>query len=74
MTAKSETLAEWYIKESGGSIRDYHENLRLGQRLGQALFNALTVEDRERLRGSSADPFYTNSADLTPALDFLTRK
>lgn len=47
-----------------------------GQRRGQAFFNALDQESRDRLVGTHADPFYKRSnggnEHITAAVEFLT--
>lgn len=53
-----ESLGELYLKDRGGDVGLYNRNLADGQRLGQAWFNALSMTDRQRLAGTSKDPFH----------------
>ena len=60
-----------YITEHGflGYFLDYRAK---GMRLGQAFFNALSNKDKERLRATIADPFYSDSVDkVADAVVFL---
>lgn len=54
----------------------YVEYIVGGQRRGQAFFNVLDQESRDRLRQSSADPFYKRSDGgsdhIIAAVEFLT--
>lgn len=52
------TLAEDYLEGHGGSAAEYRARLAGGQRIGQAFFNSLSLDDQVRLRGSLHDPFY----------------
>jgi hypothetical protein len=46
----------------------------MGQRYGQAFFNALDFEDQEKLRGTTSDPFYRDSLSaIEDAIDYLTQ-
>lgn len=46
----------------------------MGQRYGQAFFNALNEESRQRLSGSLADPFYRDSfSAIEDAIEYLTK-
>lgn len=51
------TQAEIYLGMRGGDIRKYHQNQIRGQRIGQAFYNALSEQDRDRLFGTMFDPF-----------------
>ncbi len=57
----STTLAEDYLSAYGDLVT-YHQGLRHGHRIGQAFFNALGMADRERLVGTSHDPFYADDS------------
>jgi hypothetical protein len=57
------TLGEWYLSESGGDVVRYHQGLKAGHRIGQAFFNALSSADKERVRGTIWDTFYSNRLD-----------
>ena len=52
------TLAELYLQDRGGSLTHFYHQLTKGYRPGQAFFNALSEKDKERLRGTTYDPFY----------------
>lgn len=71
--AQTETLAVWYLEESGGNRAEYLVNLGVGQRIGQAFFNALSGNDQEKLRGTAYDPFYGGQVETYEAIDYLTR-
>lgn len=68
----ADTIAGWYIKESGGDITGFSNSVRRGDTFGQAFFNALTSEDQEKLRGTVHDPFHGGITAVREALDFLT--
>lgn len=66
------TLGEMYLEGRDGDISAYQEYLRHGQRVGQAFFNALSPENRARLRGTIHDPFYKETNDaVVQAIEFL---
>lgn len=66
------TLAEDYLVWSGGSVSEYHFNLTMDQRLGQAFFNALSGADQEKLRYTTYDPFNKfSSSAIETAINFL---
>lgn len=73
-------LIDWYLLESGGDRwRFKHDYGQPFIRLGQAFFNALSIEDQRKLSGSIWDPFYSpggteGRVDVMLALDFLTKK
>lgn len=68
------TLAETYLSEFGGSVRNYRQYLSDGQRLGQAFFNSLVDSDQYQISGTPHDPFHKNDqASIHDAIDFLTR-
>lgn len=55
-----------------GSSRAFFTDLLKYQRLGQAWFNSLDKDDREKLRGSFYDPYYAHDwASVIRALRFL---
>lgn len=65
------TLAEIYLHETGGDVEKYRRGL-VEQRIGQSFFNALCYEDQYFIRGTHADPFYTNdSSSVVRAIEFL---
>lgn len=68
----NETLAGWYVKESGGDLEKFVSSLRHSHRLGQSFFNALTCEDQDKLRGGLHDPYYGGISEVMDAVDFLT--
>lgn len=55
------TMAEWYLKECGGSVDLYQHGLKENQRAGQAFFNALSDADKELIRGTEHDPYNSNN-------------
>jgi hypothetical protein len=66
------TLAEDYLEGRDGSVNLYRHNLELGQRIGQAFFNALSPGDQKRLRATDFDPFYDNSSGVVyTAIEYL---
>jgi hypothetical protein len=52
------TMVEHYLEKRGGSVQNYNRFLTDGQRIPQAFFNALSENDRGRLRGTDQDPFF----------------
>jgi hypothetical protein len=68
----ADTIAGWYIKESGGDITGFSNGVRRGDPFGQIFFNALTHEDQDKLRGSLHDPYHGGVSAVREALDFLT--
>lgn len=69
-----QSLSGWYIIESGGDLAKFKRDLEWGYRKGQAFFNALTLDDRARLRSTDHDPFYGGVAKILEAIDFLCTK
>lgn len=65
-------LAEDYLAGYGGSPSEYRYNLKVGQRIGQAFFNALSGADQELLSGTTHDPFYSmHGPAVLRAIEFL---
>lgn len=54
----SHQIVLWYLTEVDG-LADFVDNKKT-QRYGQAFFNALPVEDQERLRGTLYDTFHSD--------------
>jgi len=65
------TDAKEYLRTEG--LKNFEERLATRrERLGQAWFNSLPVDDQDKLRGSLYDPFHkTKWADILKALRFL---
>lgn len=47
----------WYLMEVN-ALQNFNDYYKSGQRYGQAFFNALPVEDQNKLRGTLWDTFY----------------
>ena len=55
----SHEVVEWYMRERG--VLSPFRSYLYSQRYGQAFFNALPREDRDRLVGTVWDPFHRDS-------------
>lgn len=66
------SLAADYLKDRDGDVGAFEYGLIKGLRKGQAFFNALSPKDRDTLRGSLKDPFYSNDdIAIENAIEFL---
>jgi hypothetical protein len=67
-----EDCLEWINWQPGQLARYYYRIENSNNRIGQAWFNSLRPEDAERLRGTYADPFYSDKEEVVKlALAFL---
>lgn len=66
----------WYLSETTGKSWEFRRALEdPDTRIGQAFFNALSVEDQARLRGTIHDCFHKDRVDsVIKAIDYLTTK
>lgn len=62
----TQTVAEDYL-DAYGKPAEFRANLAMGQRIGQAFFNALSSMDQEYLRGGMTDPFFENDSKSVEA-------
>lgn len=68
------TLAEDYLADCDGDLVTFYQGLRHGYRIGQAFFNALSADDKNKIAGTYFDTFYKDSAEsVYVAVEFLTR-
>lgn len=65
-------LAYLYLSQNGGNTAAFRTGMLRGLRVGQAFFNALSVEDGRRLTGTEFDPYFFNDpAAVVKAIKFL---
>ena len=68
-TSPALTLADFY------ELVSYHSTLNLDWRYGQTLFNTLSIyrpDLAEMVRGTSADPFFSDDPDSTEVVKFFS--